>query len=140
MRLSVLPQYWKDDYRGAVRDVVMRSQTTGCTIDWAADDRTANYYGLALAHPGHENYGRYLQVGWPQRAGGVAVSSMRPEAVDAMLKAQLAQGKPVCLALSKLDVFDLSQGWQRAIDRHHPTVVANYRAFTIYRFSSGPQR
>lgn len=140
VRISVLPQYWKDDYRGAVHDVVTRSQTTGCTIDWAADDRTANYYGLALAHPGHEGYGRYLQAGRPQRAQGVSVSLMRPEAVDAMLKAQLAQRKPVCLALSKLDVFDFFQGWQDAIDQYHPTVVADYRAFTIYRFSSAAQR
>ncbi len=139
MRLSVLQEYWKDDYRSAVHDVVTRAQNDSI-IDWAADDRTANYYGLALAHPGHEAYGRYLQVGWPVRAQGVAVSLMRPQTVDAMLKSQLAQGKPIFLALSKLDVFDSFGGWQHAIDEYQPLVVARYRAFTIYRFSSTGQR
>jgi MFS family permease len=138
-RLGLLPAYWKDDYRAAVRDVVARVQAAPGTIDWAADDRTANYYGLGLTYPGNAAVGRYLQVGWPEKARGVAVSLMRPQAVDRLLESQLALGKPVYLVLSKLDVFDTYGGWQQAIARYHPATVATYRAFTILRFAS-PER
>jgi hypothetical protein len=140
LRLSALPEYWKDDYRDAVQYVAARAQIGSAIIDWAADDRTANYYGLALAHPGNEGFGRYLQVGWPVRAQGIAVSLMRPEAVNVLLKNQLAQHEPVYLALSKVDVFDANQGWEDAIENYRPAVVARYRAFAIYRFSSPSRR
>ena len=136
IRLSLLTQYWKDDYRAAVRDVIAEARLTGCTIDWAADDRTANYYGLALAHPGHAAFGRYLEVGWREESRGVAVSLMRPEVVDSLIRSQLSERKPVCLALSKEDVFDSFNGWQRAISDDRPSVVARERAFTIFLFSS----
>jgi MFS family permease len=140
IRLCMLPEYWKDDYRGAVQFVISRAQTTPCTIDWAADDNTAGYYGLALTHSGHVGLERYLYVGWPERARGVAAAFMRPGSVGTMLEAQLAQEKPVYLALSKPDTFDSYHGWQDAIDEYHPAVVATYRAFTIYRFSSAKKR
>jgi hypothetical protein len=135
VRMSVLPQYWKDDYRSAVHDVISRAEHAPGAIDWAADDRTANYYGLGLTHPGSPGYTRYLQLDRVEEMQGVSVLNLTPQGVDALLKSQRARA-PVYLALSKSDIFDGNRGWQQAIERDHPAIVAVYRAFTIYRFSA----
>jgi len=133
LRLALLPDYWKDDYRSAVADVIERQEKSGGAIDWVADDFTANYYGLSLA--GDRQAQGAIRVDWPVRAHGFFAMDLSPRDTMSLLRAQLGDGKPVYLAISKGDVFDYYHGWQDAIARLHPPVVAEYRTFLIYRFA-----
>jgi hypothetical protein len=132
-RLMLIPAYGKDDYRAAVSDVIERQRAEGGSIAWAADDLTANYYGLAL-RGGRQEHGA-TRVAWPTRAIGMWASDPSFVTVSDALRSQARGGSPLFLALSRTDIFDTRGGWRTAIDRFHPSTVAEYRAFTIYRFA-----
>jgi hypothetical protein len=132
LRLALVPDYWKDDYRSAVTDVIERQAQGGGAIDWVADDLTANYYGLSLA--GDRQAKGAVPVPWPVLARGTFGMDLRPASTMSLLSAQLHDGKPVYVAISKGDVFDYYHGWHDAIELLHPDLVAEYRTFSIYRF------
>jgi hypothetical protein len=134
-RMTFLPEYWKDDYRGAVADIIAREHNNPGSIDWAADAPTANYYGLALTYIDNPVYTRYVMVDFPREAVGTYGVNLTPQSVEALLRRQRSGGRPVYLAVSKPDLVDDHQAWHRAIERYHAAHVADYRAFSIYVFS-----
>ena len=48
LRLVLLPQYKKDDYRDAASIALREAETTGAEILWVADPHTAHYYGIEV--------------------------------------------------------------------------------------------
>ncbi len=47
-RLRFIPAYSKDDYRAATASVISEASRTNSPVLWAADEKTAYYYGLAI--------------------------------------------------------------------------------------------
>ena len=136
VRLALLHDYWRDDYRGAVADVIQRQRDGGGSIDWAGDDLTANYYGLSLANSRQE-----LQppIVWPITARGVDAVDRSAAFDESLVRRQLQSGAPVYLALGKPDVFDTLGGWEATVQKLGGVKVAEYRTFTIYRFGAEPK-
>jgi hypothetical protein len=132
-RLSVLPAYAKDDYRGAVADTIARARLLRGAIDWAADDLTANYYGLAFSN-GERNV-KPVAVPWPARANGVLVIDQQPAQAHALIAHQLATGRPVYLAVSKPDLYDKYAALAAAIKDFGAQRIAHYATFDIFVFS-----
>lgn len=130
IRLSALPEYWKDDYRSAVQDVVNRLRVSPGSIDWAADKATANYYGLALDR--QIGSGPYTDVHKSERARGVDVRNLCARDIAELLSIQHRAHRPVYLALSKPDLFDRCAGWKSVIAQKHAEPIAEYRTFNIY--------
>jgi hypothetical protein len=130
-RMVLLPQYRKDDYRGAASIALQKAKTTGAEILWAADPHAAHYYGIAVMKD-H----RSSEIGSPE---GLTLLVQR-QATDArnwsLEEARQyldAHEKPVTLVLSKPDLFDTKHGWQVFIRQRQLTLVAQPSSFSIYQ-------
>jgi hypothetical protein len=128
-RLSLLPEYAKDDYRSATMEIISRYRAQPGSIDWAADDLSANYYGLALTNGANSGSSA---VTWPVLAKGIRVVNWDAGEVDALVKQQLSSGRPVYVALSKPDLYDRSGAWRSTVEERRGTSVARFEAFEIY--------
>lgn len=130
LRLSLLPEYGKDDYRATVNDVVNRLRETGGAVYWSADPGAASYYGLAL-HCAPDNL-ECADVGWPVRASGRLAVGWSADAARLLLVRDQRLG-PVYVAISKPDVFDVHHAWSHSL-LSTGVPLANYRSFKIYKF------
>ena len=130
-RMVLLPQFRKDDYRGAASIALQKAKTTGSEILWAADPHAAHYYGIAVMKDQ-----RSSEIG---NAEGLTLLVQR-QATDArnwsLEEARQyldAREKPVTLVLSKPDLFDTKHGWQELIRQRQLTLVAQPTSFSIYQ-------
>ncbi len=105
LRLAIVPEYGKDDYRSAVHAAIATAQRTGGEIIWAADPLTAGYYGLRLQDDLHPpvyyfdfNEG-IRRVPWPVLAEGKLGSQLTPAQVTTMLALVKRSGKPAILVV-----------------------------------------
>ena len=129
LRLSLLPEYGKDDYRAAVHDVVDRSKAAGGQIDWAADEMTANYYHLALRPQPKRAVSDAFA--WPANATGTLVEGWGVDSVEALVARQLQSG-PIYVAISKPDMFDKRGAWRQILQRPYARLAARYESFEVY--------
>jgi len=127
-RLSLVPEYGKDDYRSAVNAVIERTKHTGGTIDWAADTLTAKYYGLVLHYTGHLPF---ADVVWRVRGTGMAVANWSNSRAEQLVGRQVRSG-PVYVAMSRPDVYDIHGAWSRIVHRPGVTLLARFQSFEIY--------
>jgi hypothetical protein len=137
-RLTVLPAYQKDDYRGAVSAAVEEARSIGADLAWAADPLTGAYYGLKLHDDFHTKYyaidlaEALRRVEWPQRANARAAADWDRPHVAEYLRAQRARRQPVVLALSKPDLFDFYNGWVPELTQMHAVPKIERLNFVIY--------
>lgn len=138
LRLSLLPDYYKDDYRGAANDVISRISTKPGVVAWAADPLAGNYYGLALEDPGHNagyeiDYNAAMQkVDWPVLARGFVVEQWDAARIESLLQRQKQAGQAVYLALSKPDIYDADGSWRKFLKGRNAQPAAVFRTFRIY--------
>jgi len=131
LRLTLDARYWKDDYRGAVESMIALDKAHPGYLNWAADDLTANYYGLSFVH--QRNAGD-VRTPWRVRRVGVPVYNYRPQDAETLIQSQISSGRPAYLALGKPDLFDMAHGWRTTIASLHGRQVEHLRAFDIIMF------
>lgn len=133
VRLAMLPEYRKDDYRAAVQFIVDQHAQS---IAWAADPITASYYGLRLTDPNQARYYAFdyttgmRRVTWATRAAGVAAANWNPSQTAAFFA---NAPRPAVLALSKPDLYDVHNGWLPLLNQRRLQPVARFQSFDIYR-------
>jgi hypothetical protein len=130
VRLALLPEYWKDDYRGAAQDVIKRVQAAPGIIDWVADGFTAGYYGLDLRRD--IGGGTRTDVGRIEHDGELNAGNLCASEVSSLLRVQRLRHIPIYVAISKPDLFDMCGGWRSEIAARHAIPVVKYRTFDIY--------
>jgi len=132
-RLSHVNIYSKDDYRGTISAVLALNRARPGAIDWAADDLTAAYYGLGLDITRND---KFVRVPW--RIKGTAFTVQNYSISDAvnLIAKQRRDGKPIYLALSRPEIFDLNHGWRDMLKVSHPRHVAHLQAFDVFEFQS----
>lgn len=135
LRMTILPEYWKDDYRSAVSFVSSKDTDRSTVIDWAADGQTAAYYGLDLHYPGNPVAESYIHTPMTHLAWGIFCANLSPASARAFIARQLSNGKVIYLALSKADLYDMKAGWKTVIMEAKADNVANFRSFQIFKFS-----
>ena len=134
-RMSVLPVYARDDYRGVVADLTNRIKTMPGIIDWAGDDITGSYYGLQFTNlESNERAEAQVLTGLGRGVPVLDVAELSPDAVNRLLTRQRSCRRPVYLVLTKPDIFDESRGWTAQIEHSAAHLVSERTAFKIYRF------
>lgn len=136
LRLLLISDYGKDDYRATTNKVVNCLRRTGGTVDWSADEKAATYYGLALQSPA--GLIANSDFPWAARAPGVAVINWAPDAAETLVDRQLRSG-PVYIVISKPDIFDVHEAWGRIVHRPAATLLERYTAFEIFELPPEPK-
>jgi hypothetical protein len=126
-RLRFLPEYGKDDYRGAVEAGLREAGARGLPLVWEAENFTARYYGLQM-----EN--RHLDAPWPVRGSAVLADNW-PE--DEVRELRLKAPSGIVLVSSKADLFDQTGAWSRVIQKDGSPPVAVRNAFEVYVLRGG---
>jgi hypothetical protein len=132
LRISFVPEYGKDDYRAAVNDVIGRVNRAGGEIDWVADSKAANYYGLALRST--PDPAGDANVGWPVRATGTPAQEWSVDAAQAIVDRQLLSG-PVYIVMSRPDAYDEHHALDRILQRPAAKLVGRHQGFEIYELN-----
>ena len=130
-RLAQIDVYAKDDYRSAVAMVIALNRDHPGTIDWAADDLTAEFYGLALSFSRNDGA---VRVPWPVNGRAFTVQNYPFADAKHLIVKQSMGGKPVYLVLSRPENFDLNHGWRDVLTTSHPRLVDHLPAFDIFQF------
>ena len=132
-RLSHVTVYTKDDYRAAVAAVLALNNDRPGTIDWAADDLTAGFYGLNLNFTRND---KTVHVPWHVNGHAIAVQNYPFADVKRLISKQQAGGKPVYLALSRPEIFDVNHGWRDMLKSVRPQFITHVQAFDVFEFTS----
>lgn len=130
-RLSQVGVYAKDDYRSAVAMVIALNRDRPGTIDWAADDLTAGFYGLSLSFSRNDGA---VRVPWSINGRAITVQNYPFSDAKQLIEKQGLGGKPVYLALSRPEIFDMNHGWRDMVATSHPQLVAHLPAFDLFKF------
>jgi hypothetical protein len=129
-RMLLLPQYRKDDYRGAASIALQKAKATGAEILWVADPHAAHYYGIEVMKDHHPNeIGSTDGLTLPVQ---LQATDARNWILEEATRYLGAREMPVTLVLSKPDVFDKEHGWQ-AFRQRRLTHVAQLNSFSIYQ-------
>lgn len=131
-RLVFLRKYEKDSYRSASSIAAERSSLTGGVILWAADSRTAHYYGIQViqTHDAARTV-RNDPVNWPIRSQAIDAKNWK---LDEATKYLGTRTMPIILVLSKPDLSDRNGAWSTLIQEQRPIEVASLTAFSIYEW------
>lgn len=106
----------------------------GADILWAADPRTAYYYGLpAEARALEPSGGQDIRAGFPSpgRDRAIDVQQWTLAEATAYLSSRTV---PAILVMNRPDVFDERATWRTLIDRQKPLLVASPPGFQIYEW------
>jgi hypothetical protein len=132
LRMTLLPQYRKDDYRDASFVAQEKAQSTGADILWAADPHTAHYYGIAVMKNDQSS-----EIG-PSEGLTLLTKSQATDAhnwsSDDIKQYFAASDKPVILVLSKAELFDNRHGWEVFVRQQKPVMIVQLRSFSIYEY------
>ena len=133
-RLVLLPRYAKDSYRAASSISMARARLVGGDILWAADPRTAYYYGVRAARrvsavPGEKDVSE--EVTWP--VYGQAINGANWTVGEAAHYLNF-RTKPTILVLSRPDLFDLNGAWRILVETQRPNVIARLNGLWIYEW------
>ncbi len=135
-RLVLLPEYEKDSYRAASSISRMRARMGGADILWAADPRTAYYYGLpAESRALVSSKGQDIRAGFPSpdRDRAIDVQQWTLAEATAYLSSRTAAA---ILVMNRPDLFDERATWRTLIDRQKPLLVASPPGFQIYEWQA----
>jgi hypothetical protein len=116
VRMAILPEYQKEDYRDAVTAALQIQQKTGAPVVLVSDPVGAAYYGMnvegtAPCYPIRQACGEaFAKVTWRHRGFGVAAERWPESRIDAWLAAQRRQGKSV-LVFAQLDRAHKESAW-----------------------------
>jgi transmembrane protein TMEM260 (protein O-mannosyltransferase) len=131
-RLVFLNKYEKDSYRTASSIAVARARSTGGEILWAADPRTARYYGVAVTKgSGSSKIDENGDFHWPLSNQATDASNWSLDDATAYLR---GRPKPAILVLNKGDIFDTKGAWRTLIHQQEPTEIARPEGFSIYQW------
>jgi hypothetical protein len=134
-RMLLLPQYKKDDYRGAASIALRTAEITGAEILWAADPHVAHYYGIGVMKDHHlQEIGSNEGLTLPFRHEATEAGNWSFE--DAQRYSD-AEQKPVILVLSDSDMFDTKGGWEALLRQRQPVLLAKLNSFSIYQLNKG---
>jgi hypothetical protein len=135
LRIRSIPEYGKDDYRAAVQYVM--AHNSGAQTVWAGDQFAAAYYGLYTDNPFHLPYFVFdyeaglKRTNWPVLGNATSGGNWNPSEVSRALASARQEHKPVLLAMSKTDLYDVHKGWEPILKGRTPE--AQFRSFAIYR-------
>ena len=130
-RLALLPQYKKDDYRGAASIALQRAGSTGAEILWVADPHTAHYYGIEPMKDNHPNeIGSTEGLTLPVQR--LAVDGRHWTRENAVTYLDTHPG-PAILVMSKPDLYDDKGGWRFVIQQRQPSLLAQLNSFVLYQ-------
>ena len=135
-RLVLLPGYQKDSYRAASSISRMRARMGGADILWAADPRTAYYYGLpAEARTSVPPGGEDIRAGFPSPSRDRAIDVQHWTLAEATAYLS-ARTTPAILVMNRPDVFDERATWRTLIERQKPLLVASPPGFQIFEWQA----
>jgi hypothetical protein len=128
LRLRLLPEYGKDDYRRATEVVLSEAKESGGPIVWVADVFTARYYGLVLANV-PELSDTLLGTPWKMRGKGVVATNWTHEQVVEFLRDRNCK---LVLASSKPDLYDREGAWSAEAQTCAVGSIETPNAFHVY--------
>jgi hypothetical protein len=141
-RMIGIPQYGKDDYRGAVSTAITQARLKQAQILWAADGRAAYFYGLKgveLERDGPLTTQAYWRepVSWTVHQDALLVENWKQ---DQVCRYMLRRTVSVILVLGKADLFDQAAGWSSFLGRPDVQRSAIAAPLTFSIFEIGPQQ
>ena len=122
VRLAVMVDYKKDDYRNAVAYAKNAAGAEG-TIFWAAYSITGSYYGLQF----YES--RYRKFFWPISSVAHLSTNWNERQVENAIRDST---RPIVIAISKPGDHDRYNALQKAIVKNQAKLIATPNAFRIY--------
>jgi hypothetical protein len=130
IRLRLLPEYGKDDYRHAAEIALSEARTSNGTLVWAADASTGRYYGVLPTNISLYNDAA-LAVPWPVRGIGTVATDWNQAQVLEFLQNHHSK---VVLASSRLDLYDAEGAWEAVANTSSVRSMQPVTAFRIYVF------
>ena len=130
LRLVLLPQYSKDDYRAAA-DLAVRAPGV---VFWNADAIAGRYYGVYLVGgPSAKDATLSLRMNapWPVRRRAISDDWTEEQLTNA-LRQETAHGDALAF-LSKPDLHDRAGIWPRVLPRYQAEKIAQLAAFEVWR-------
>jgi hypothetical protein len=141
VRLRVLPEHRKEDYRGAALVAVAQARRLNGEIAWCADYFTGEYYGLAISnyvspsgaggvYPTPEEARK--RVSWRTENPAYEAANWDHALAKQFIREERHESKPIVLVLSKPDLNDQNNAWTSLIasDRLKPFQQMN--GFVLY--------
>lgn len=131
-RLVFLRKYEKDSYRTASSIADARARSTGGEILWAADPRTARYYGIEVTKGSGSS--KIDENGGFNRPVSNRATNATNWSIDEATAYLRDHATPAILVLNKVDIFDVKGAWRTLIQQQEPTEIAHPAGFSIYQW------
>jgi hypothetical protein len=130
VRLRLLPEYGKDDYRSAAQMVLSEARASNGTIVWAADASTGRYYGVLPTNISWYNDAS-LAVPWAVRGKGTVATDWNRAQVLEFLQSHHSK---VVLAQGRVDLYEADGAWEAVANTSSGRSIQTVSAFRIYVF------
>jgi hypothetical protein len=135
LRLLLLPDYGKDDYRAAANFAF----EAPVSVFWCADHIAGRYYGIsALGEPGElsAECALSMRAPWPVRRKALVFDQWTEQQLTDTLRRETLHADAFAI-LSKPDLHDPLGTWAKVLPQFQAEMIARLAAFEIWRIPRG---